>query len=230
MGNFLSQKQIGKNQGLCKWPTKYSQEFKGTSTLSKSKSTHSIRFLTLSPEHWLFSNFYQKIPFNAIRYLLLIYLISDGSMSSDRASVRRLACIDSFLWVNSIDCLALASWPTISLSCSIPEFTLTSYQLDLLICSLCWSSSTFLYKSLTHSFTNFLKSFTFTYDFLHNPIFMIKIPHVGPLINKVKKAQPAIKNKHMIFVFNLTPSSAAKIKTKAIPMAPLKPPYTKART
>jgi len=54
MGNFLSQKHIGKNAGLWRWPIKYSHEFNGTSTLSKSKSTHSIKFLTLRPEHWLF--------------------------------------------------------------------------------------------------------------------------------------------------------------------------------
>ncbi len=72
--------------------------------------------------------------------------------------------------------------------------------------------------------TNFLKSFTFISDFTQRPIFLMKAPHVGPLISKVKKAQPAIKNRLMILVFIGTASFAARIKVKAIPMAPLNPP------
>jgi hypothetical protein len=71
---------------------------------------------------------------------------------------------------------------------------------------------------------NFLKSFTFIYDFLHNPIFVITYPQVGPFISSVRKAQPAIRNKLMIRVFIRTASLEANIRVKAIPIAPLSPP------
>lgn len=144
MGNFLSQKQIGKNIGLCKCPIKYSQEFNGTFTLSMSKSTHSVKFLTLRPEHWLFSNFYQKIPFNAIKYLLLISLINNGSICSCSPYVR-LPC-NSYFFMLLIykEARVFESWPTIYFSCSIPDFSLTSSQFDLLSCLLFCKSYTFL--------------------------------------------------------------------------------------
>ena len=196
---------MGKNIGLCKCPIKYSHEFSGTFTLSMSKSTHSVKFLTLNPEHWLFSNFYQKIPFKAIKYLLLISLMSKGSICSDCNPSIRLDWISYFFMLGiSIDARVFESCPTISFNCSIPDFRFTSSQFDLLSCLLVCKHSTFLYKSLTHSFMNFLKSFTFIYDFLHNPIFFITYPQVGPFISSVRKAQPAIRNKLMIRVFNRT--------------------------
>lgn len=69
-----------------------------------------------------------------------------------------------------------------------------------------------------------MKSFTFIYDLTQRPIFFITYPHVGPLIRSVKNAQPAIKNKLIIRHFTGTASFEARIKTNAIPMAPLKPP------
>lgn len=51
---------------------------------------------------------------------------------------------------------------------------------------------------------NFLKSLTLISDLTHKPNFFITHPQVGPLMSKVKNAQPAIKNKLMIRVLTGT--------------------------
>ena len=71
---------------------------------------------------------------------------------------------------------------------------------------------------------------TFIYDFAHTPSFFITQPHVGALISKVRKEHPAILKRHIILVLIGTASFEAKIKVKAIQMAPLNPPYVNAQT
>lgn len=71
---------------------------------------------------------------------------------------------------------------------------------------------------------NFLNNLTFISDFAHTPNFLITHPHVGALINKVKNEQPAILKSEIIRVLTGTASFDARIKVKAIPIAPLKPP------
>jgi hypothetical protein len=72
--------------------------------------------------------------------------------------------------------------------------------------------------------TNLRNNFTFVSDLVHKPSFFITYPQVGPFIRRVKKAHPAIKYKQIILHFTGTASFEAKIKVKAIPTAPLKPP------
>jgi len=59
---------------------------------------------------------------------------------------------------------------------------------------------------------------------------LITKPHVGAFIRRVKNEQPAILNRQIILHFRGNPSFDAKIKVKAMPTAPLNPPYVKART
>lgn len=75
-----------------------------------------------------------------------------------------------------------------------------------------------------------MNNFTFISDFAHTPSFFIIQPHVGALISKVRKEQPAMLNRHIIRVFTGTASFDANIRVNAIPIAPLKPPYVKANT
>lgn len=118
----------------------------------------------------------------------------------------RFAFNDYFLlkFAIYIDDLVPDDCPATPLSSYIPAFTFTYSQFDFYSCLLCCNYYTFLSRSFTHYFTNFLNSLTLTYDLMHNPNFLITYPHVGPLINKVKKAQPAIKNKLIILVFTGT--------------------------
>lgn len=75
-----------------------------------------------------------------------------------------------------------------------------------------------------------MKSLTLISDLTQRPSFFITYPHVGPLIKRVRNAHPAIKNKLIILHFIGTASLDARIKVKAIPTAPLKPPYVNAMT
>ncbi len=66
--------------------------------------------------------------------------------------------------------------------------------------------------------------------FTHNPNLIITELQVGALIIKVKNAHPAILNIQIDLNFYGKNGLAAKIKVKAMPTAPLRPPYVKATT
>ena len=53
---------------------------------------------------------------------------------------------------------------------------------------------------------------------------------MGPFISNVRKAHPAIRNRLIIRVFTGTASLEHRIRTNAIPIAPLNPPYVNATT
>lgn len=59
---------------------------------------------------------------------------------------------------------------------------------------------------------------------MHRPSQIIKELHVGAFIIKVKKAQPAILKILIDLNFYGRKSLAARIRVKAIPTAPLRPP------
>ena len=164
IGNFLNQKQIGKKIGLWMWPIKNSHELNGSSMLSRSKSTHSMRFLTLNPEHWFFSNLSQKIPFKTIKNLFLISFNKTGSSYSAKLSFNKLdfKLVEPFLFnsASSIEFL-LSIWLVSFFKSSIPVWAVTASQSDFFKCLFYFNSSILFYKSWPHSFTNFLKSFTF---------------------------------------------------------------------
>lgn len=84
--------------------------------------------------------------------------------------------------------------------------------------------------SISHYFRNLTCIFFFISLFVHSPIFLIKKLVVGALITKVSKEQPAILKSDIIRNIMGSSESAAKIKVKAIPTAPLSPPYINAST
>jgi hypothetical protein len=71
---------------------------------------------------------------------------------------------------------------------------------------------------------NFLKNLILVSLFTQSPNFLITKLQVGALIIKVKNAHPEVFKRLTILNLGLRKGFDAKIKVKAIPTAPLKPP------
>lgn len=71
---------------------------------------------------------------------------------------------------------------------------------------------------------NLLNNFTFVSLFTQRPNQIMKELQVGALIIRVRKAHPAILNMEIDLNFYGRKSFAARIRVKAIPTAPRKPP------
>ena len=69
-----------------------------------------------------------------------------------------------------------------------------------------------------------MKSLVFVSLFTQSPSFLMTNPAVEALMTRVKIEHPAILKRQMKVNFLFSAASAAKIKVKAIPTAPLKPP------
>ena len=71
---------------------------------------------------------------------------------------------------------------------------------------------------------NFLYSLSFVSLFTQRPSFLITKLVVGALIIRVRKAHPEVLNREAVLKVYLRIIFEAKIKVKAMPTAPLKPP------
>ena len=105
-----------------------------------------------------------------------------------------------------------------------PEYSLTLSQLEFYKCLLFFIPSICEVISFSHYFINFVKNLILVSLLTHKPNFLITVLHVGALIIKVRNAHPEVFNRLTIWNLGFKSGFEAKIRVKAIPTAPLKPP------
>lgn len=201
--------------------------------------THSISTRILSLEHWLFENFYQRMPFKATQNLFRISDIKAGLIYSYRPCIQCISCRlgSSKLWLRRLWLLTAFSRRLSPLSRRLFEFNLIYYssygipdcsitlsQLEELRCIFFFIYSIFLFSEYSHYFINFLKNLILVSLLTHSPSFFITKLQVGALIISVRNAQPEVFSKLTILNFGLRAGLEARISVKAIPTAPLSPP------